>query len=157
MEEPRGPSQLIEVPVTTNGQGKVKFPDIAQLRNTTDERIIIKGLRLITPEVAVAGVTAVGVNAPLTELQKIYLTIYCEGWEKAQNIPILTLNDMTSPGSTFPHRYQPTRFDDWEKVDWTKSFLQWANGTQSANAPYVVIFDALYLRLNPNGTEKVNL
>jgi hypothetical protein len=152
-EEPRGPSQLIEVPVNTNGRNAVPFPDIQQLRSDITQRIVIKQLRLIPANVLTNGPLTGAVNAPLAELQKISLILYCEGWEKAKWMPILTLNDMTVPGGTFPHRYHATRFNNWEKVDWTKSTLVYSNGTASANTPYVVLLDALYIKLDANGDE----
>lgn len=146
-EEPRGPSQLIEVPVTTVGVNQVQFPDIQQLRSDQTQQIVIKKMRLITGDVLTNGIISGAVNAPVTELQKIALIIYCEGWEKGQLIPVLTLNDMTFAGSAFPHNYQPGMgFNNWKSVDWSKSKLVWANGTASVGAPYVVMFDVVYTR-----------
>lgn len=152
-EEPRGPSILIEVPVTQNGLNKIPFPDIDLLKNDTDQIVIIKGLRLITADVLVGPVIQVGTNAPLAELQKMSLVLYSDGWEKAEYIPLLTLNDMTVSGGTFPNRRHATRFADWKKVSWTKSFLQFSNGTSSANTPYVVLLDCEYVRFNAAGEE----
>src|ERR1700690_2654698 len=92
-DEPRGPSQLIEIPVTVTGQSRIAFPDIQQLRSLVNQNIIIKQMRLITKEILTNGTITGFVNAPVTELQKIALLIYCEGWEKGQYIPILTLSD----------------------------------------------------------------
>lgn len=147
-DEPRGPSVLIEIPVTTNGQQRVPLPDIAQLRSTVDQRIVIKALRLISVEVLTNGVINAGVNAPVTELSKMTLTIYAEGWEKGQTIPLLTLNDMVFTTGAIPYRQNPTTFDNWVNVDWPKSYLQYANSTSSAGAPYVVLLDCQYVRLN---------
>lgn len=149
--EPRGPSVLIEVNVQTNGQQRVPFPDISQLRSTVYQAIILKGLRLIVPDVLTNGVISGNINAPLAELQKISATFYAEGWEKGQTIPILTMNDMLVAGTATPNRFDPTRFDNWVNVDWPKSYLQYANGTVSAGAPYVVIFDCEYIRLDAQG------
>jgi hypothetical protein len=151
-QEPRGPSQLIEVAVPTNGKQRVPFPDVQQLRSTTTQRIIIKGIRLVTLETLVAGIVTGNPNAVATECVKIAMVIYCEGWEKAQFIPILVLNDVSLPGGqTFPHRYQASRFNNWENVDWTKSYLQYANGTVSAGAPYCVMFEVEYIKLDGSG------
>lgn len=147
-EEPRGPSILIEVPVNTNGQQRVPFPDISQLRSTVDQRIVLKGLRLVSVEVLTNGIISANANAPAAELAKMSITIYAEGWEKGQSIPLLTLNDMVFTTGAIPYRYNPTRFDNWVNVDWPKSYLQYANGTTSAGAPYVVLFDCEYLRLD---------
>lgn len=152
-EEPRGPSQLIEVLVSTNNRGRVPFPDIDQLRSTGTQRIIIKQMRLITDDILTNAPVSGFTTAPVAELQKISLVLYCEGWEKAYFLPVLTLNDTSVSGGTNPHRYQPTRFNDWVNVDWSKSYLQYSNTTLSANAPYAVMFDVLYTKLNNQGQE----
>jgi hypothetical protein len=147
-DEPRGPSVLIEIPVTINGQQRVPIPDIAQLRSTTDSKIVLKGLRLISNEVLTNGIINASVVAPPAELAKMSLTIYAEGWEKGQTIPILTLNDMEFTVGAIPFRRSATRFDNWVNVDWPKSYIQYANGTVSAGAPYVVLLDCEYVRLD---------
>jgi hypothetical protein len=149
--EPRGPSITIEVPVSTNGRGRVPFPDVAQLRSTTDQRIIIKWARLVTADILTNAPLTGLTNAPLAELQKISLVIYAEGWEKGQSIPILALNDMSVPGGTFPHRYDQTNFSNWSAVDWPKSYLQYSSGTVSANSPYAVLLEVGYVKLDATG------
>lgn len=152
-EEPRGPSQLVEVPVTVNGAGRINFPDVQQLRDMIDQRVIIKAIRLITADIVTNGAIQPFATAPVAELQKMYMVIYCEGWEKAQYIPLLILNDTTVPGGTIPHRYHKTQFDNWMNVDWSKTFIQYANTTASAGAPYVILFDVEYVKLNAEGKE----
>lgn len=149
--EPRGPSVLIEIPVTTNGVQRVPLPDVAQLRSTTTQAIIIKGFRLIPPEILTNGVISGSVNAPVTELQKMTLTLYSEGWEKGQTIPLLTMNDFAFATGSAPFRFNPTKFDNWQNVDFPKSYLQLANGTVTVGAPYVVLLDCEYIRLDANG------
>ncbi len=150
-EEPRGPSQLIEVPVATNGLSRVNFPDIQQLRSMADQRIIIKSIRCITDEVLTRGPITGFVTAPVAELQKISLVIYCEGWEKAQYLPILLLNDATTQAGVIPHVYRQTMFNDWQNVDWSKTFLQYSTGTTTAGTPYAVLLDVVYEKLNMEG------
>jgi hypothetical protein len=147
-ESPRGPSMLIEVPVIANGKQRINFPDVQQLRSTEDLIIIIKSLRVIPLAVLAAGPTS-GVNAPNAELVKMTLVIYCEGWEKAQYIPVLVLNDLEN--ATVPFRFNATKFDNWKKVDWTKSYLQLGNGLTTANTPYNVLFEVEYERITANG------
>lgn len=155
---PRPASQLVEIPVAVNGQSRINLPDVQQLRSLIDMIIVLKAIRLITAQVLTNAVTSAGVTAPVAELQKMTLVLYCEGWEKGYQIPILTLNDMAA-NATIPHNYALTQFDNWQKVDWSKSYLQYANGTVSAGAPYVVILDVQYLRLQVddrgNATEVV--
>lgn len=156
-EEPRGPSILIEIPVTANNQQKVKLPDVQQLRSQEGQTIIIKGIRLITNKVLTNGVTVEGVNATLAELRKISLTLYSEGWLKGNTIPILTLNDLNDSdaavATTIPFRNRSTKFDNWRNVDWAQSYLQYSNGTSSANTPYVVMLEVQYIKLNAAGQE----
>lgn len=150
-EEPRGPSILIEVNVPNNGSQRVPFPDISQLRSTVNQQIIIKGLRLVSSEVLTNGIISSNVTAPATELQKMSITIYSEGWEKGQTIPILTFNDFVFTTGAIPYRNHSTKFDNWVNVDWPKSYIQYANGTVSAGAPYVVLLDCEYIRLDAAG------
>lgn len=150
-EEPRGPSVLIEVNVPNNGSQRVPFPDISQLRSTVDQRIVIKGMRLISAEVLTNGIISGNPTAPAAELAKMSITIYAEGWEKGQTIPILILNDFRFTVGAIPFRNNPTRFDNWVNVDFPKSYIQYANGTVSAGAPYVVLIDCEYVRLDAQG------
>lgn len=148
-EEPRGPSILIEVPVTA-GQQRVQFPDIQQLRSTVDSAVILKAMRLIPDSVLVAGVTSGTTNATVTELQKITVVIKAEGWEKGQYIPALAMNDFLDGAGAIVSRFNTTRFANWRHVDWSQCYLQFANNNPSVGN-YVVIFEVEYLKLNKSG------
>lgn len=150
-EAPRDSSQLVEVPVTANGLQRVNFPDVQQLRSLVNQKIIIKEIRLVTADMLTNAPIGGQATAPVAELQKMTLTIYCEGWEKAQLMPILILNDLG--GGLSPHRYNGTRFNNWANVDWSKTFLTFSNGTVSAGAPYSVMFDVVYLKLDSSANE----
>ncbi len=150
-EEPRGPSQLIEIPVTSATQTRIPIPDIQQLRSQEGQVIIIKALRLIHDQVLTNAPTIGGINAPLAELQKMVLTLYCEGWEKGMFIPVLSLVDLFTEASGIPWKEKTVRFNDWRNVDWSKSYLQFANGLVPAGVPYSVILEAEYLRLDSQG------
>jgi hypothetical protein len=158
-EEPRGASQLVEVPVGANGLTRINFPDIQQLRSQVGQTIIIKWIRLITAKVLTNAPTVGGVVAPIAELRKVSVTLYSEGWERGQLIPLLTLNDVAdadaTTATTIPYRNHPTRFANWKNVDWSKSYLQYSNGTQSANSPYVFVFDIGYVKLDARNQEIV--
>lgn len=148
-EEPRGASQLLECPVTI-GVTKQRLPDNNQLRSQQGQTIIIKGMRLITDQVLTRAVNFNLANAPLAELQGMVLVLYCEGWERAQMIPLLTLNDVND--QTSPHRYHATKFNNWKNVDWAKSFFQWVNGSSSGDN-FAVIFDVEYVKLDDQNRE----
>lgn len=152
-EEPRGPSILVEIPVTGVGQ-KVKLPDVQQLRSQEGQVIIIKAIRLITVKVLAGAVTLTMPNAPLAELINMTLTLYSEQWLKGENIPILVLNDMVDSDSTaattIPFRNKATRFNDWRNVDWAQSYLLFANGF-IPTPPYAVLLDVEYIKLDAKG------
>lgn len=149
-EEPRGPSQLIEVPVTQNGITQVNFPDIANLRNQADQVIIIKSIQLITPSILTNGPVTGFALAPLTELQKMSAILYSEGWEKGQLIPLLTMNSVFTEGSGEPWSEKTMRLDSWKNLDWNKSKIVYSNGTVSVGQPYAIVFDVQYVKLAKN-------
>jgi hypothetical protein len=153
-QEPVNMWQLIEIPVGVNGVQKIPFPDIQQLRSMQGQVIIIKGMELVTPKVLTNGMTTAGVNAPLTELQKMSMVIFSEGWQRGQMMPLLKSNctadaDATT-ATTIPYENTPLVLADWQNVDWPQSFIQLANGTVTAGAPYVIMFWVTYLKLNAN-------
>lgn len=156
-EEPRGPSQLVEIPVPARAVSQVILPDVQQLRSQVGQTIIVKAIRLITDKVLPTAPTLGGANATLAELRKISLILYSEGWERGQLIPILTLNDMVDADSTaattIPYRNRTTRFADWKNVDWSKSKLIYSNGTPSSGAAYNVILEVEYVKLDANNQE----
>lgn len=154
-DEPRGPSQLIEVAITAASGSKVVLPVIQNLQNQVDVSVILKLLRVIPDTVLAIAPTNGGINAPLAELQKMSLVLYSEEWEKGQLIPLLTLVDTFTEGSGIPYRNRSMRFDSWRNVNWGKSFIQYSNGTAPAGAPYNVIFEAEYQKFNQQGIEIV--
>lgn len=154
-EEPRGPSMLIEVPITANGLTNVQFPDVPELRNQTDQTIVIKAIRVIPPAVLTNGPLSGNAVAPITELVKQTLIIYSQGWEKGKNIPMGSLIDIFVEGTGTPWKNRSTQLANWRNVDWNKSQLRFANGTVSAGTPYSVILEVEYIKLNKEGEEIV--
>jgi len=144
MEEPRGPSQLIELQVPAQIVSVVTFPVIQNLQNQTDQTVILKALRCIPNSILTNGPTSGLVNATLAELQKISLVLYSQEWLKGQLIPICTLIDTFTEGTGIPFSTRTKRFDSWKDVNWGKSFIQYANGVPSSGAAYAVIFEAEY-------------
>lgn len=149
-EEPRNPSILVEVTIP-NASSKVQLPDVQQLRSDAGTKVILKALRLITFKVLARGVLVNLPNATLADLQKMTLTLYSEGWERGQNIPVLLLNDVydadSANATTIPHRSSATKFANWKRVDYPKSFIQFTNG-QSASQACVLIFEVEYIKMD---------
>lgn len=150
-EEPRGPSMLVQVAVAA-GQGEVSFKTVPELLNSPSKRVIIKGIRVVVPGLVVAPADVGTVLAPLTELQKMYLNIYCEGWQKAQLTPILTFNDVFIEGSGIPMRFASTRLNNWENLDWSKTKIVFAQGTVAVG-DYTVVLDVDYVNIDNAGLE----
>lgn len=148
-QEPRGPSELVEIPVTINGSMRIPIPDVQQLRSTVDQKIIIKGIRLVPPIMLTNGIINNNVNAPITEAVKCVLVLYSQGWEKGHYIPLTSLNDCSSNTVPTPGVTAKTYFDNWKNVDWSKSFVLFGNGTGgAAGVPYVFMLDVEYIKLD---------
>jgi hypothetical protein len=155
-DEPRNCSELVEVPVTTTGLFRINFPDNQQLRSMRTQDIRIQGIRLITPDVASFGPITGYRTAPVAELKKCFLVLYCEGWEKAHYIPLQVLNDTNMPSGTAAHRYSATKFGSWRNVDWGKSYILYSNGTGGSDVSggnYEFLFDVEYTKLDAEGKE----
>lgn len=156
-EEPMICSELVEVIIkpTDAGLFDIPIPESQQLKSDTDQTIITKAVRLVSLDALAFGVISGFPNAPITELQKISLTLYSQGWEKGHNIPILTLNDVVGPSTGTPYRYHQQKFADWRKVAWdNRSFLKYSNGSGGAvpgATGYVVMLQVDYVRINANG------
>lgn len=150
-EEPRGASQLIECPIPAVVVSKQQLPDVQNLRSQVGQSIIIKALRLITADVLAVSPLLGIANAALTELQKMSLVLYSEGWEKGQLIPLLSLVDIFTEGSGVPWRSNTVRFDNWQNVDWSKSYFQYSSGTPSNGTAYAVLLECEYVKLDSQG------
>lgn len=152
-EEPLDAGILIEIPVTGTGQ-KVKLPDVQQLRSMKGQNIIIKGIRLITAKVLARAITLNFANAPLVELQNCSLTLYSMGWQRRENWPLLTFNDVNdsdaTTATTIPFVNKPVKLDSWQNVAWSQSFLTFCNGFVPT-PPYAVLLWVDYLKLDDNG------
>ena len=148
-ESPRIASVLIEIPIASGASGRVTLPDVPQLRNQGDQLVVIQTVRAISPKVLSHGPTSGTATTPLADLKKLSFTIYSQGWEKGQYIPVLLLNDVADADSTaattIPYRMAPTRFANWRDVDWNKSYLLFSNG-QTASQASTLILEVEYLK-----------
>ncbi len=117
-----GAFQVVEIKITTAAE-TVNFPDVPQLRNDANQRIIIKGIELVTDNVLVNSVSDnTLVTAPVAELAKATLNLYDAGWQKIYQIPLLFFNHMQSEwGNFIPFSEKLREIDDFRRVDWNKS------------------------------------
>lgn len=153
-EEPRGPSELVEIPVTQDGQYRIVIPDNQQLRSLANQTIIIQGIRLIPAAALTNGPITGYATAPDTEVVKCVLVLYSQGWEKGHYIPLAVLNDLSISASGLAHRYAATKFQNWRNVDWSKSYILYSGGTGGSNTggtPYAFLLDVTYIKLDADG------
>lgn len=150
-EEPRGPSMIVQKALAI-GDTLVNFDDVPELRNSGTKRIIIKGIRVIIPGLAAAPFNVGTVLAPLTELQKIFLNIYCENWIKGEAIPILEFNDVFIEGSGIPFRPGSIDLNNWENLDWSKTQIQYGQG-QACAVACTLALTVLYVNVDNDGAE----
>lgn len=151
-QEPRGASEIIEIPIAS-GATRVTLPDVPQLRNQGDQLVIIKAIRVITAKVLTNAPTLGTAVTPLADLRKMSLSIYSQGWEKGHLIPLLLLNDVVdadaASATTIPYRPETTRLNNWQDVDWNKSYIQFSPGTSAAGASACVL-EVEYVRYGKN-------
>jgi len=156
-ETPINNFTLVDIPVTANGLTKVAIQDQPLLKSYSNHRVVVKGLRAITAKILTNAPISGNAISTRAELLKASLVLYCNGWEKEQYIPLLMLNPMAdadaTTATTIPYAFNPMDFIDLKDVDWTKSYIQYSNGTSSANSTYSFLLAVNYLILNDSGQE----
>lgn len=133
--------EQIELQIPTGAPTKVMFPDLPNLRNQTDQKIIIKFLEVITATVMPTTPNG-ATNAPIAELKKAVIVLYNSGEESIYRVPLLKFNRINDFAN--PYQQQWESFDDLQDVDWAKSYLLFASAP--ANTPYSVLLGVSYLR-----------
>jgi hypothetical protein len=153
-EQPVNNWTMVEVPVTANGLTKVAIPDQPMLKSYSDHHVVIRSIRNISAKVLTNAPLSGNAVAARAEQIKATLVLYCSGWEKEQYIPLLMLNPVAdadaTTATTIPYMFQALEFEDLKDVDWTKSYVQFSNGTVSASSPYSFLFGINYLILDNN-------
>lgn len=154
-EQPVTNYTLVEVPVTSNGLTQINIPDQPMLKSYSDHRVIVKTIELIPDKVLSKAVLSGNTNAPRSELLKASLVLYCDGWEREQNVPLLRLNAFNDSDSaaatTIPFVSKFTAFENLKSVDWTKSRIQFSNGQSSAGSTYSFVFGVQYVVIDNAG------
>jgi hypothetical protein len=133
--------EQVELQIPTGAPTKVMFPDLPNLRNQTDQKIIVKFLEVITATVMPTTPNG-ATNAPIAELKKAVVVLYNSGEESIYRVPLLKFNRIND----FANPFQPVweNLDDLQDVDWAKSYLLFSSAP--ANTPYSVLLGVSYLR-----------
>ena len=147
----------VEIPVTANGLTRIAIPDQLMLKSYPGHTVVIKAIELISVKVLTRALLNAMANAPLAEVIKAALVLYCEGWEKVQYLPLARLNPVhdadSTAATTFPFIEQAQTFENLKALDWTKSYVQFGNGAVSANSSYAFMLGIQYIILNDSGSE----
>jgi len=147
---------LVEVPIAS-GATRVAIQDQPMLRNDADKRVVIKAIELFSNKVLTHGVLQSGTAITRADIIKATLVLYSQQWEKVQYIPLARLISMhdsdATTATTIPFNNDPVTFENLGDVDWTKSYVQFANG-QSASAASVAIFGVQYQVYDSMGRER---
>lgn len=142
--------EIVELTIDANNPGRFYFQTQPQLRNQSDQIIIIRGIQLyMLPAYAASQVTNTVAGMPATEAVKAVLTLYVNGEESIKSIPLPQLYNINDLASPFQQEIQT--FADLQNVDFAKSYVQFS--TAAAGTPYVIPFGISYIRMKRNPEE----
>ena len=146
---------LVEVPIASDST-RVAIQDQPMLRNADGKKVVIKSIETITAKTLVAGVLNSGSTTPRVDIIKSTLVLYSSQWEKVQYMPLarlISMHDMdATTATTIPFNNDPVTFENLADVDWTKSYIQFANGQKAAGAS-VLILGIQYQVFDSSGRE----
>lgn len=148
--------ELVELQIAANaGQGKFEYPDIPDLRDDTDQDIIICGLKTWSIDSMPLSPTNTPV-ATMAQLQNSFLTLYVNQEQSINQVPFVDLLTTFQALQTGLTQAQPLPFELADlKVNWNKSFIEPAQpyNAGGANDMFSIMLGVWYKKLPP-GTWK---
>ena len=141
--------ESVELPVPVAFDGfQINFPDIPELRSDMDKDAVIFSIAMTTSE-SVPLCPSGNANASYAQLQTGSLTLYVLGTEKVKTIPLQRFLNVR--GNTDAYFYVGETFEmEPQRVDWTKSFVQFA-GLGAVDTAFSFLFEFSYEWLPPGG------
>lgn len=137
--------EMIETIIQAGATGAVPFPDVPNLRNQTDQRIVVMDLEFFPDYVyARSFLNTTVIGTPVTEIPKIAIVLYVNGEESIRRIPIAKINYSQAPGVATVFEMERVSFDNLENVDWPKSYIQFNAAAQAVQ--YVLPIGVTYLK-----------
>jgi len=136
-------------------QQQMLFGDIPQLRSDLTKDIIIRSIQ--TFSVDSVSQDFKGIAAPtLAQLAGTSLTLYIEGEQSINGVPLLKLHNMYTGAVTagFIWTAEQNEFENL-MVDWTKSFLTFQPGILPIATQVDFVFAIGYQRLKPGTMNKL--
>jgi hypothetical protein len=140
--------EAVELIIPANaGQTKFNFPDIPQLRSDVTKDIIVQGIKTFSIVERPLDFNGVPV-ASMAQLQNAMLTLYIDGEQSINNIPLTELMNSQNFANTFYSQIIPNEYDNL-MIDWTKSFVSCATpfNAAGANTQFAFLFGMSYRRL----------
>jgi hypothetical protein len=142
--------EMVEIIVPAGTTGSVPFPDAPNLRNQTDQRIVVLDIEFF-PDYAYGAsfLNNTIPGTPIGEIPKSALVLYVNGEESIRRIPLSKINYSRNGGigSTFETERVP--FNQLKNIDWPKSYIQF--NAAPAGLPYVMPFGITYLKFKGLG------
>lgn len=137
--------ELVELLVPNATVGRATFNTIPQLRNQTDQIIVIKSIEIFDETTyANSQLTSALPGLPVADVPKAVVVLYVNGEESIKMIPLAKFINSGISG-TNPIEQYPFNLGDLANVDFDKSYVQFA--TASSGGPYVIPFGISYVRL----------
>lgn len=144
--------ELVELIIPAATTGRVTFQTIPQLRNQTDQIIVIRDIEVFTvSSYANSQQNGSLPGMPVADVPLAVLVLYVNGEESIKNIPLSMLIHVDDFANVYHERI--FSFDALQNVDFDKSYVQYS--AASTNANYVIPFGISYMRLvkSPTGIQ----
>lgn len=156
MSRPVKRYELIEQIIPANSTGtKFDFPDIPQLRDDTDQEIVIRGIEVFSVENMPLSPNGNAVSTT-AQLLNTFLVLYIDNEESVKWIPLIRLQHVFQAlaTGTSQQTFEEFAFDD-VKVNWNKSYL-WAAAPYSGGTftQFSVILGVEYKKFLPGTLKK---
>lgn len=137
--------EIIEITVPAGTTGSVPFPDVPNLRNQSDQKIVVLDIEYFPVYAYGASFLNNTVpGAPIAEIPKSAVVLYVNGEESVRRIPLSKLNYSQNLGIGATFEQERVAFDRLQNVDWPKSYVQF--NAAPAGLPYVLPFGITYLK-----------
>lgn len=142
--------ELIEIIIEPGTTGNTfAIEDIPQLRDDTDQDIIIVGIETYSSETLPLSPAGNGV-ATMAQLENMYLTLYIEQEESIFRLPMPRLQPIWESNTAGTLQGGQTTLSlECLKVTWNKSYLTFGEAFAADVLPISVLIGVWYKKLDP--------
>lgn len=131
--------ELVKPAAITSAGARIFFQDQPQLRSQQGQTIYIKSIETFSVLSVPVSFTTSNPVATQAAILNAGLVLNVAGYEDLQLIPLSILNRVVSDigAASIPYVWEKFLFKDLHKVDWTKSYLQFAQAPAGTLFSYV--------------------